>query len=104
MKTNLQALRKRAGFKSAAAFAEYAGISVGTYTDYEQGRISLSLERAWELADLLGCTLDELAGRDAIFAEPADRQERKAASRVETYSVIFNDDGTMTFSPANDGE
>ena len=32
MKTNLQALRKSAGFKSAAAFAEYAGISVGTYS------------------------------------------------------------------------
>lgn len=63
MKTQLQAMRKRAGFKSAKAFAEFIGMSVGTYTQYEQGQISLSLERAWTFADALDCTLDELAGR-----------------------------------------
>lgn len=63
MKTQLQAMRKRAGFKSAKAFAEHVGISVSTYTKYEQGMSELSLERAWEFADALDCTLDELAGR-----------------------------------------
>lgn len=64
MKTHLQAMRKRAGFKSARSFAESIGMPVATYTDYEQGRRSFTLERAWEFADVLGCTLDELAGRD----------------------------------------
>lgn len=63
MKTNLQAVRKAAGYKSAKAFAEHMGMSVGTYTQYEQGQISLSLEKAWEFADALDCSLDELAGR-----------------------------------------
>ena len=36
---------------------------VATYTDYEQGRRSFTLEKAWEFADALGCSLDELAGR-----------------------------------------
>lgn len=63
MKTRLQELRKKAGFQSAIAFAEHYGINAGTYTNYEQGKRNLTLEKAWEFADLLGCSLDELAGR-----------------------------------------
>ena len=63
LKTNLQAMRKRAGYKSAREFADHAGINVNTYTNYEQGKANMSLVQAWELADLLDCTLDELAGR-----------------------------------------
>lgn len=87
MKTNLQALRKRAGYRSAKSFAEHVGISVGTYTDYEQGRISLSLERAWEFADILNCTLDELAGREFIPA--SDRMSDPFESElVDTYRLL----------------
>lgn len=64
MKTQLQAMRKRAGFKSAKAFADYIGINVSTYTKYEQGTSEMSLELAWTFADALDCTLDELAGRN----------------------------------------
>lgn len=70
MKYNLQAMRKRAGFKSARAFAEHMGMSLNTYNNYEQGRNSLTLEKAWEFADELNCTLDELAGRD--FRPPGE--------------------------------
>lgn len=62
--SHLQKMRKAAGFKSAKAFAEHIGMSKDTYTGYEQGRISLSYERAWEFADALGCTLDEVGGRE----------------------------------------
>ena len=64
MRTRLQELRKAAGFKSAKAFADYMNMSVGTYTDYEQGRRTFSLDKAWDFCDALGCTLDELAGRE----------------------------------------
>lgn len=64
MKFNLQSCRKRAGYSSAREFAESIGLSVGTYTNYEQGKTKLTLEKAWEFADLFRCTLDELAGRD----------------------------------------
>lgn len=59
----LQRRRKEAGFQSAGAFAEHCGVKTSTYTDYEQGRGSMSYERAWEFADVLGCTLDSLGGR-----------------------------------------
>ena len=61
---NLQKLRKEAGFKSAAAFAKHVGVNPNTYTQYEQGLVALSYERAWEFADILECSLDELGGRE----------------------------------------
>lgn len=73
MKTQLQRIRKEKGFKSAKAFAEHIGMSKNTYTNYEQGTRPLSLETAWEFADALECTLDELAGREwprPAFADP----------------------------------
>ena len=71
---NLQRLRKEAGFKSAKAFAEYVGISTARYTEYEQGRRCFNYDQAWEFADALGCSMDELAGR--IYRE-SDIDPRK---------------------------
>lgn len=66
--------RKEAGFRSAATFAEHCGIKKTSYTEYEQGRCSMSFERAWQFADVLGCTLDSLGGRvpprAATFDDP----------------------------------
>lgn len=64
MKTQLQRIRKQRGFSSAKAFAEHIGMRPRTYTNYEQGVTSLTLEKAWEFADALQCTIDDLAGRD----------------------------------------
>ena len=61
--TALQRMRKIAGYKSAKAFAEAVGINPNTYTDWEQGRHMLSYEQAWQLADALECSMDELGGR-----------------------------------------
>lgn len=63
MKLKLQEIRKRAGFSSADSFADYMNMSRSTYKNYEQGTRKLTLERAWDFADALNCTLDELAGR-----------------------------------------
>lgn len=62
-KPGLQKMRKEAGWKSARAFAEYIGVPVDTYTQWEQGKRTLNIETAWDLADALGCTIDEIAGR-----------------------------------------
>ena len=89
MRTNLQKLRKAAGYRSARAFAEETGMNLATYTDYEQGRRSFSLERAWQFADLLDVTLDELAGRDfhpapgAGFADPRQTELNRCWERLD---------------------
>lgn len=74
--SSLQSLRKRAGYKSATSFAKYLGINPSTYTDYEQGKASLSYERAWEIADALDCTLDALGGRTPPKRDYADQRQQ----------------------------
>lgn len=65
MRTALQKMRKAAGYKSAQEFANKMGINVKTYTNHEQGG-SFSLAQAWEYADALGCTIDDIAGREHV--------------------------------------
>lgn len=83
MKTRLQELRKAAGFKSANAFADHMEIKRGTYTDYEQGRIGLSLEQAWIFADVFDCSLDELAGRERPAIEYKDPRQTQLNADYE---------------------
>lgn len=87
MKPNLQAIRKRAGYKSAVAFAERIGMPKDTYTAIEQGKTGLSLERAWFFADILGCTLDELAGRESPAPTYADLDQAELNACWEVMDV-----------------
>ena len=64
-KYRLQECRKAAGWKSARAFAEHIGMPVDTYTQYEQGKRTMNIEVAWDMADYLGCTIDQIAGRES---------------------------------------
>ena len=72
MGERLQKLRKAAGL-SQAALAKAAGVPLGTLRGWEYGRRTPLLDAAAKLADALGCTLDELAGR----AEPKAKGRRK---------------------------
>ena len=83
MKTRLQELRKAAGFRSARAFAIAHGLNPGTYTNYEQGVTGLSLEKAWEFADIFDCSLDDLAGRKRPPKEYADPQQAQLNAMYE---------------------
>lgn len=85
MKTNLQEMRRKAGFKSARAFAESIPMNSVTYTQYEQGIRNFTLEKAWEFADLLGCSLDELAGRQWPPEGASATSDLGEASLVSAY-------------------
>ena len=95
MKTNLQKVRKKAGYKSARAFAEAYGMNTSTYTDYEQGRHAFTLEQAWDFADFLGCTLDELAGREF----PRNYDDPRQAAINADYQVL--DEATKDMAAAS---
>ena len=64
MKFRIQEKRKAAGYSSAREFAEAHGYKVKTYTNWEQGAAVPTLETAWELADIFGCSIDDLVGRE----------------------------------------
>jgi len=88
---HLQVLRKKAGFSSAKAFAEKIGFNPNTYTQYEQGISGFNYEQAWEMADALQCSLDELGGREW---PPGGTPELSADERglVDSYRRMDDDD------------
>lgn len=69
MNLQLKRLRKEAGYKSRASFAKALGTNERNIKAWELGETNLSLKQACDCADLLDCSLDELAGRD--FSPPA---------------------------------
>ena len=79
MKTRLKEIRKAKGFRSAKAFAESIGMQEKTYRNYEQGVRNLYLDVACELCTALGCTLDELVGRERPESAGVGPEERELA-------------------------
>ena len=57
MASNLLCLRKSVGYKSAGDFAEAHG--------YESNPDKIPMDRAWQLADILGTSIDVIVGREA---------------------------------------
>lgn len=64
MNLQLMRLRKEAGYKNRDKFAEKIGVNKYTYRSWESGAAMMSLEQAVMVADALGCTLDDLCGRE----------------------------------------
>lgn len=64
MASNLQELRKSAGYKNANDFAEAHKIPPSTYSRYESSPNKIPLRAAWQLADALGTTIDAIVGRE----------------------------------------
>ena len=64
MASNLLELRRAAGFRNANDFAEAHGIPSSTYARYESNPDKIPMERAWQLADALGTTIDAVVGRE----------------------------------------
>ena len=58
--------------------------NLNTYIGWEQGRHLFSFEQAWEMADELGCTLDELGGRMA----PRSVDDPHEMELVEKYRTL----------------
>lgn len=67
MKTNMKAIRTLRGF-SQEELAGMLGVKLGTYRAWEQGRNEMGLDDAVAIANALGCTLDELAGRSQTIS------------------------------------
>ena len=65
MASNLLELRKAAGYRNASDFAEAHGIPASTYARYESNPDKIPMERAWQLADALGTTIDAIVDRSA---------------------------------------
>lgn len=86
MRTRLAELRKLNGY-TQQQMANELGIPLGTYRGWEYGQTMFNIEQAWEIADVLDCTLDELAGREA--PEPYDQDMLSDRQRLlEAYDSL----------------
>lgn len=87
MNLQLMRLRKEAGFKSRKALADALGddYSERRIKSWEDGDRMLSLKQACDIADLLHCTLDELAGRSF---QPAEYSDPRQQSLNYSYSLL----------------
>lgn len=81
-------------------------IKSATYTGYEQGKGMFTYERAWELADALQCSLDELGGRewppgkDALTSDETQLVDAYRECTTREQSSLLNMAQTM----ADDGQ
>lgn len=85
MNLQLMRLRKEAGYKSRKVIADALGISERKYKSWETEEVRLTLDDACDIADLLHCTLDELAGRDF---QPAAYSDPRQQALNHSYSLL----------------
>lgn len=85
MNLQLMRLRKAAGYANRDDFADALGVNRATFKAWETGRTRLKLEDACDIADLLHCTLDELAGRDF---QPKQYSDPRQQSLNHCYSLL----------------
>ena len=89
METNIRALRKARNLTQEQLAAKI-GATKGMVGHWERGFTSISLEHACAIADVLECTLDELAGRS--FPPDGGRHDRRQESMNRDYSGLSEDD------------
>ena len=65
MASNLLKLRKAAGYKNSNEFAVEYEIPTSTYARYESNPDKIPMDRAWQLADIFGTTIDAIVDREA---------------------------------------
>jgi len=72
MVLQLKTLRRAAGYRNRDLFAREMGVTARTLKAWECEEVNMPLAMACRAADILGCSLDKLAGRsrdeDGYFA------------------------------------
>lgn len=74
MDLRLKLLRKARGL-SQDDMAAALGIKTSRYGAWERRERKMSLEQAYDVTEILGCTLDELVGREPIHSYTDARQQ-----------------------------
>ena len=97
MKNNIAGVRKARGIKQKE-LAEMLGIKVATLGTWERGKYNPTLEQAWDIADVLKCSLDELAGRKWSASSDLAPDEERLLDDYRSMTKRQRD-GLMAFLP-----
>lgn len=80
MELVLKQVRERCGY-TQKQLADELGVKVATYRTWEQGSVKLTLENAFNIANVLGCTPNDLC--DWYATHPRERPLRSDPERDE---------------------
>lgn len=83
---SLQEMRKEAGFGKASEFASELDLPASSLSRYESDPTSIPLDRAWKMADLLNCTIDEIVGREKVAKSLRKSPEQKIIDKLSQKS------------------
>lgn len=92
MELVLKQVRERCGY-TQKQLADELGVKVATYRTWEQGSVKLTLENAYNIANVLGCTPNDLC--DWYATHPRERP-RQAHLDLEHEALIANYDRCTT--------
>lgn len=88
MELVLKQVRERCGY-TQKQLADELGVKVATYRTWEQGSVKLTLENAFNIANVLGCTPNDLC--DWYATHPRERP-RQAHLDPEREALLANYD------------
>ena len=91
MASTLQELRKQAGYRTAPEFARTMDIPESTYARYESSPDKIPLDKAWRLADIFGCSIDAIVGRERIEVGDARGEVQRAYDALSPDSRVALD-------------
>lgn len=99
MPKTIQELRRERGYRSAREFADALGISPSSMSRYDNQPESIPTKVAWEMADKLGCSIDEVVGREPVKSGRSGLQDFYDGLLPETRALM---DDFMEFCAGKD--
>ena len=85
MELVLKQVRERCGYTQQQV-ADMLGVKVATYRTWEQGSVKLTLENAFKVSELIGCTPNDLCNwYETHPREPVRPADPMAADLVDAY-------------------
>ncbi|ERL06749.1 helix-turn-helix transcriptional regulator [Olsenella profusa] len=114
MSLQLKRIRKERGL-TQRVMAEKLNVDWRTYGAWERGAHSISLAQAYECAEVLGCSIDEIAGHNTkkIYEDPyqaelnrcwnAMGERRKAALLVTARDAVMAERGDAQRNSLGEG-
>ena len=88
----LQRIRKRAGYNQQE-MSDLLGVKKRTYGSWEREEVMMSLKQAYNVTEVLGCTLDELVGRQPPKpGSYADANQQRLNNYYESLNEKSKDD------------
>lgn len=103
MELVLKQVRERCGY-TQKQLADELGVKVATYRTWEQGSVKLTLENAFNIANVLGCTPNDLC--DWYATHPRERPRRSDPERealLANYDRCTPERRDMLMQQAMDG-